>query len=350
MRSEKTYKNNFLKSATLCIVAFFIACSPNENGYRDKNKAVDPSLLSTVDISASATEIFAEESVTFTDNSSNGPVLYSWTFEGGTPTTSSEKNPVVTYPAAGVFSVSLKVRNAYGISEEVTFEDYITVEGAPIPYLSNYAFNGNLVDKGLNKFDALSNYGDPTYAEDRKGNANSSWQAPDVADQYLTIPGFKGIGGDNPRTVMAWFKLPPEVTNRSTIVSWGTNSITKMFNIMVHGSRIRIEAGSSNVRTDEAFIFNDNVWHHLAVSYDPTDGPYLKDVKIYVDGVLIPNATDATGSFNSETRLIDTDLAGDVMIGQAIYNANHRFKGEIDDLRIIDTALLPAEISAVAAE
>lgn len=345
-------KLNKIKSLIpILLLALVVACSPNENGLRKNEGSVDPSLVPTVDISASATQIFAEESVTFTDNSTNDPEFYSWTFQGGTPTTSSEKSPVVTYPATGTFSVSLKVRNLYGVSEEVTFEDYITVEGVPIPYLADYPFDGDLADVGINGINAISNYGDPTYAEDRNGNANSSWQAPSMSNQHLTIPGYAGIGGNNPRTILAWFKLPPEATNRNTIVSWGTNSSTKMFNVMVHGSRIRVEAGASNVRTADNFIFNDNSWHHLAVSYDPADGEFLKDVKIYVDGNIIPNAPDGAGqSFNSETRLINTDLAGDVRIGNAIYSTAHFFKGQLDDVRIIDVAMLPAEISAAASE
>ncbi len=50
--------------------------------------------------------------VVFENQSSVNAATYSWTFHGGTPATSSEQNPVVTYPSAGVYDVSLVVCNA----------------------------------------------------------------------------------------------------------------------------------------------------------------------------------------------------------------------------------------------
>ncbi len=55
--------------------------------------------------------------VTFTDLSYNGTISSrTWTFEGGTPSTSSDPNPTVTYSSAGVFQVKLEVSNGTGNS------------------------------------------------------------------------------------------------------------------------------------------------------------------------------------------------------------------------------------------
>jgi serine protease len=62
--------------------------------------------------------------VQFTDQSANEPTSWSWTFgDGGT---SSAQNPGHTYTAAGTYSVSLAVSNAYG-SDSETKTGYITV-------------------------------------------------------------------------------------------------------------------------------------------------------------------------------------------------------------------------------
>ena len=53
--------------------------------------------------------------VTFTDFSYNGTATsWEWTFPGGTPATSTDQNPVVTYATAGVYNVILKSSNSYG--------------------------------------------------------------------------------------------------------------------------------------------------------------------------------------------------------------------------------------------
>jgi PKD repeat protein len=76
--------------------------------------------------SASATTITAGQSVTFTDLSTNGPTSWAWTFDGGTPATSTLKNPTITYNTVGVFTVSLTATNAFG-SDTETKANYITV-------------------------------------------------------------------------------------------------------------------------------------------------------------------------------------------------------------------------------
>lgn len=68
------------------------------------------------------------ETVAFTDLSTNSPNVWQWTFEGGTPATSTEENPVVMYTEAGTYNVTLTAANAAGNSQEMTKVDYIIVE------------------------------------------------------------------------------------------------------------------------------------------------------------------------------------------------------------------------------
>ncbi|MCD4731013.1 MAG: lamin tail domain-containing protein, partial [Bacteroidales bacterium] len=75
---------------------------------------------------ADQTEIFIGESISFTDLSTNNPASWLWTFEGGTPATSSDQNPIITYNSAGIFDVSLSVSNPGGTDEAFAI-DYITI-------------------------------------------------------------------------------------------------------------------------------------------------------------------------------------------------------------------------------
>ena len=78
------------------------------------------------DFIASQTVIFVGESITFTDLSSNNPSSWSWTFEGGTPASSTNQHPIVVYNSPGIFDVTLMVTNASG-TDEAIFTDYVTV-------------------------------------------------------------------------------------------------------------------------------------------------------------------------------------------------------------------------------
>ncbi|MBQ3911117.1 MAG: PKD domain-containing protein [Muribaculaceae bacterium] len=72
------------------------------------------------------------ESVHFMDMSTGNPTTWSWTFEGGTPATSNEQNPVVTYDKAGSYAVTLTVGNG-STTATTTREAYVNVSGeAPV--------------------------------------------------------------------------------------------------------------------------------------------------------------------------------------------------------------------------
>ena len=65
-------------------------------------------------------------SVQFTDLSTNNPTNWSWSFPGGIPAISNLQNPMVTYPVAGNYTVSLTATNANGNDTEIK-TGYITV-------------------------------------------------------------------------------------------------------------------------------------------------------------------------------------------------------------------------------
>ena len=62
---------------------------------------------------ASNATICAGQNVTFT-NSSTGATSYAWSFQGGSPATSTATNPTVTYVTPGTYTVALTATNAAG--------------------------------------------------------------------------------------------------------------------------------------------------------------------------------------------------------------------------------------------
>ena len=89
---------------------------------------------------------YAGGKVWFKDASEGNVEGRVWTFEGGTPATSTEAEPVVTYSAPGRYKATLKVYNQK-YEQTVTEEDYIFVVPAD-GLIFLLPFDGNLKDYG----------------------------------------------------------------------------------------------------------------------------------------------------------------------------------------------------------
>jgi uncharacterized repeat protein (TIGR02543 family) len=125
---------------------------------------------------ANSTSISVGESVTFTDTSTNGPTSWSWTFENGTPSTSTAQNPTVTYNSVGTFDVSLTATNAAG-SDTETKTDYIDVAAQPYCTSSggsqSYEYIAGVTVGDLNNSSGSSPYSDFTYLSTHITQGNS---------------------------------------------------------------------------------------------------------------------------------------------------------------------------------
>lgn len=96
------------------------------------------------------------------------------------------------------------------------------------------------------------------------------------------------------------------------------------------------ENGTRTIQSQEAY--NDNQWHHVVFRRSGTD------IDLWVDGVLVSKAPGPTGSITAGRELrIDG-----FFIGQRLDGKNP-FGGAIDDVRVYNQALSPAEIASLAA-
>ena len=77
----------------------------------------------------------------FYDQSTGSPTAWHWSFPGGTPDTSLQKNPTgICYNTPGTFDVTLVTTNAYG-NDTLTLQDYITVNPTPaIPNITQVGY------------------------------------------------------------------------------------------------------------------------------------------------------------------------------------------------------------------
>ena len=112
---------------TLVLVLTLFSCTTEPPGPENPNSEV-PTAAFTVDVNT----LVVGQDITFTDTSTNGTetiTSWNWTFEGATPSTSTEKNPVVRYNGIGEFNVRLTVSSAAGAN--TLSEDYVITQDCP---------------------------------------------------------------------------------------------------------------------------------------------------------------------------------------------------------------------------
>ncbi len=83
------------------------------------------------DFISSVDSVCTGNTVDFTDMSLGSITSWNWTFEGGTPATSTDQNPTITYNTPGVYDVTLEVSDGTSTSTEL-IADMITVVEDPI--------------------------------------------------------------------------------------------------------------------------------------------------------------------------------------------------------------------------
>lgn len=153
--------------------------------------------------------------VYFDDQSLNNPTSWTWSFPGGTPSSSTLQNPVVTYNTAGNFNVTLTVSNAQG-SNAITKTNFITVLPDPIADF-DYSINLNEVDftnLSLHADSYLWNFGD--------GNTSTLTNPLHVYDEdgiyTVTLTAFNDCGADT-YTITIEILTPPTAFFDSDIVA-----------------------------------------------------------------------------------------------------------------------------------
>jgi len=225
--------------------------------------------------SASATDINIGNSVTFTDTSLENPTSWSWTFEGGTPATSTAKNPTVTYNTVGTFNVTLVATNAQG-SDTETKIDYISVSVKPyctsagssqyfeyvagvaaadvnnasgsspytdFTYLTAHMFQGQTVNLSLTPgfpggsytehWKIWIDYNDDHDFEDA-GEEVFSGSGSSIVTGSFTVPANAKMGDTRMRVSMSYGSLPPicgsftygEVEDYTVNITGGTTTVT----------------------------------------------------------------------------------------------------------------------------
>ncbi len=92
----------------------------------------------TASFTANRTTVCPGQTVIFTNLSTGSPTATTWTFAGGTPSTSAVSNPTVTYNTPGTYSVQLIATNANGSSTYSVAAYINVVSAASLPLVQDF--------------------------------------------------------------------------------------------------------------------------------------------------------------------------------------------------------------------
>jgi PKD repeat protein len=180
------------------------------------------------DFSADKTLVPPGCGINFTDLSTGVPTNWLWTFEGGTPCSSTAKHPEgVTYSAAGTYSVKMVASNTEGI-DSILKISYITVSDTLMP-VAGFTVNENILCTG-----------ETAYFTDLSENCPASWQ------WQFSPPDINYMQGTNQysQNPVVIFTSNGEFTVTLTVTnSVGTISLTKQDYIIHGGYMLPFEDG-----------------------------------------------------------------------------------------------------------
>ena len=208
-------------------------------GWRTQIASMDFTQIPKSDFTVDESLIPVGETVNFTDISSGNPTEWEWTFEGGTPSSSTDENPTnILYANEGVFSVTLKTQNSAG-ENEITKTFYIEASSTLMPDVS---FE---VD---NKFGCLS---DIIHLSDQTQYKPIEWNW-EISPISFHFTGGTDANSQNPSVIFEEaikYSISLTATNLN-----GSSSITKTDEIMAGGYQPYFFDGFENDG------FNRNYW------------------------------------------------------------------------------------------
>ncbi|MCC7303266.1 MAG: PKD domain-containing protein [Bacteroidia bacterium] len=149
----------------------------------------------------SASAICLGQCISFTDQSSNTPTSWTWTFSGGSPSSStSQTPPQVCYSTPGVYTVTLTACNPSGCN---TSTQTVTVSSTSVPTV-NLNANPNPVCQGGNTILSASGANAYTWSPSTFLNATTGSSVtctPTVSTTYTVTGTTNGCTGTNTLTV-----------------------------------------------------------------------------------------------------------------------------------------------------
>jgi PKD repeat protein len=265
------------------------------------NGVNEPEIMCQAEFSADRQVVCPGETVTFSDYSYHAPSGWDWTFQGGSPATSTNQNPVVTYNTPGTYEVVLTatdgtnnatqtktsyitvLENSSNLPFTEGFEGYSTLPSSPWA-IKNPTGNGFILENSLGhtgqKSVRLNNFGQPSgrldniysqpidlstisdnvtlsfrYAYRKRSSSNDEWLrvfiSNNCGEDWVQR---KTIKGDNLSELTATSSWEP-----ASIDDWTTVHVTNVTSsYWVENFRLRFEFESDG--GNNFFLDNINIY------------------------------------------------------------------------------------------
>ncbi len=193
----------------------------------DKTAPICPTEPPVASFTASATQLCVGQSVTFTDTSTNIPAGWTWTFEGGTPATSTSQNPTITYNTPGTYDVTLVAAN-YNGTNTIIATDHITVYAYPVITSTTPA---SRCDSGTLTLQATTNVGTVNWYDAPTGGnlvaTGTSFTTPSLTSTTTYyVEALNGVCSSARSAVLATVNTTPTITSTTPTTRCGSGSAT----------------------------------------------------------------------------------------------------------------------------
>jgi len=302
--------------------------------------------------SASQITVLEGSSVTFTDQSTNSPTNWEWTFEGGAPSASTDPNPSVIYSIPGIYDVTLKVTNDFEPDGDMITKQIVVLPTAGL--VAYYQFNGNAEDQSGNGFNGTLNNGVSAFI-DRNQEANQAYSFDGVDDYIVTSSEIdENLSGG--ASFSSWIYLMSVGTTMRIVSNYNGTGTTgncvarigfvfgvtldKQFNIFY-----AIDGNDFDGRMTTPNSLEVNRWYHVVGTWDGTYSP--SGFNLYIDGVKSDVLDQEEGSVSCGGYLESVNPFH-IGIGHCSTGFCAPFNGGIDEVRIYNRSLGESEILALS--
>jgi PKD repeat protein len=171
--------------------------------------------------------------ISFDDSSLNFPSAWSWSFPGGTPSSSTAQNPVVSYAVPGTYNVTLSATNSFGTNSVVQTNAIIVTQAPATPTTSN---SSPLCTSNTNTISLYSNaVTGATYSWTGPAGFSSNLQNPtrtagsiNYAGNYILVISVGGCNSAPDTTLVTLNATPatPTITANTPICLGSTLNMT----------------------------------------------------------------------------------------------------------------------------
>jgi len=204
--------------------------------------------------------------------------------------------------------------------------------------LIHYAFEDNgpvtrISNTGV--FGPKLYYGNNTGLRTTDGVIGQGIEFPFGAGGYSKSFGVNPFHEDMARTLVCWVKT--NSPDKMVLITTGNGSYTFGLNM---GVPQLIANGNTVAAECKKAIVNDNLWHHLAVTYSGR-GHSLSEVLFYIDGNVCKSMT------SNSTTMINTSPEGFIILGSKSDLKSDFFNGSMDEVGLWSSALTESMVKTI---